>query len=64
MGVWAIVVCTEPFRGLAQLNARARKVPDLDIIVVDHPLGVRPVDQVQELGREVARQVAQLAAQR
>lgn len=62
--MWAIVVCTEPFRTLAELNARAKGIPDLDLIVVPHPLGVRPVDEVEEIGRDVARQIAALAEQR
>jgi hypothetical protein len=59
--VWAIVVCTEPFRALAELNARANGVPELDLVVVPHPLGVRTPAEVEQLGREVAGQIAALA---
>jgi hypothetical protein len=61
-GVWPIVVCTEPFRALAEMNAKAKGLPELDLIVIPHPLGVRPVDAVEQLGREVANRVASLAA--
>jgi hypothetical protein len=60
--VWPIVVCTEPFRALAEMNAKAKGLPGLDLIVIPHPLGVRPVEDVEELGREVARRVAALVA--
>jgi hypothetical protein len=56
-----VVVCTEPFEALARLNARARGVEDLDLIVLPHPMGVRPVDEVRELGREVGERLAALA---
>jgi hypothetical protein len=59
--VWAVVVCTEPFEALARLNARARGAEDLDLVVLPHPLGVRPLDEVRQLGRQVAAHVAALA---
>jgi hypothetical protein len=59
-----VVVCTEPFEALARLNARARGAEDLDLVVLPHPLGVRPVDEVRELGRQVAERVAALAEPR
>lgn len=55
-----MVVCTEPFESLARLNMRARGAEDVDVIVLPHPLGVRPVDEVEELGRGVARRLAEL----
>jgi hypothetical protein len=58
--VWAVVVCTEPFESLARLNARARGAENLDVIVLPHPLGVRLVPEVQELGRLVADRLAAL----
>lgn len=58
--MWSVVICTEPFETLAKLNARARKVEDLDVIVLPHPLGVRPVGEVQQFGREVAERMAAL----
>jgi hypothetical protein len=62
--VWAVVVCTEPFEALARLNARARGAEDLDLVVLPHPLGVRPLDEVRQLGRQVAEHVAALAEPR
>lgn len=55
------MICTEPFRALAELNARAKGVPDLDVLIIPHPLGVRPEAEVELLGREVARLVLDLA---
>ena len=38
-GVAAAVICSEPFLGLAQTQARVFGVPDLQIILIPHPLG-------------------------
>lgn len=59
-GVWAVVVCTEPFESLARLNMRARGAEDVDLIVLPHPLGVRPVDEVREMGKTVAERIVEL----
>lgn len=58
--MWPVVVCTEPFRTLADLNARGKGMAHLDLVVIPHPLGVRPVEQVEEIGRDVARNVLAL----
>ena len=53
-------MCTQPFESLARLNMRARGAEDVDLIVLPHPLGVRPVDEVQEMGRSVAERLVEL----
>lgn len=42
------------------MNAKGRKIPDLELVVVPHPLGTRPPDEIAELGRQVAAQVLEL----
>jgi hypothetical protein len=58
--VWPIVICTEPFEALAAINARANKIPDVDIVVIPHPLGSRRPDEIEELARGIADQVRTL----
>lgn len=38
-GVAAAVVCSEPFVKLAKTQAKVFGVPDLPLIVIQHPLG-------------------------
>ena len=38
-GVAAAVICSEPFVKLAQTQAKVFGVPDLPLIVIQHPLG-------------------------
>ena len=47
---------------LARVNAKGRGIPDLDVIVVPHPLGTRPPDEITELGKDVAARVLDLVA--
>ncbi len=60
--MWPVVICTEPFAGLAAINAKAKKVPDVDLVIVPHPLGSRSENDVQALAKQVAERVAALAA--
>ena len=38
-GVFAAVICSEPFLGLAKNQARIFGVPDLPLLMIPHPLG-------------------------
>jgi hypothetical protein len=58
--VWPIVICTEPFEALAGINARANKVPDVDIVLIPHPLGSRRPDEIQALARQIADRIRAL----
>jgi hypothetical protein len=64
-GTWVVFLCTEPFRALAEVNARALGVADLDIFVVpgNSPLGAREPIEVEELGRRLATHMMTLASQ-
>ena len=46
-GVSAAVICSEPFVKLAKTQARVFGVPDLDLIVIPHPLGGLDMDGVR-----------------
>jgi hypothetical protein len=54
------VICTEPFETLAGINARARQIPDVDLMIVPHPLGSRAPDEITGLARDVAQSVLSL----
>ena len=56
------MICTEPFETLATINAKANNVPDVDIVLIPHPLGSRRPDEIQELARRIADQVRKLGA--
>jgi hypothetical protein len=59
-GVIPILVCTEPFEQLARVNAAGHGLADLHLIVIPHPLGTRPLDEVSELGRSLAPRVLEI----
>ncbi|MBI3966340.1 MAG: hypothetical protein HY329_11970 [Chloroflexi bacterium] len=46
-GVATAVLCSTPFVAMAKAEAAALGLPDLPIIVVDHPLGGQPPDVVE-----------------
>ena len=56
------MICTEPFETLASINAKANNVPDVDIVLIPHPLGSRRPEEVQELAQRIADQVRKLGA--
>ena len=61
--MWPIVICTEPFETLAGINARAKRIPAVDLVIVPHPLGSRTADEIAELARDVAQSVLALVGQ-
>jgi hypothetical protein len=46
-GVRTALVCSEPFLEMARTQARVFGEPDLSLLVVPHPLGGIPVDDVR-----------------
>ena len=59
-GVAAAVICSEPFLGLAQTQARVFGVPDLKIILIPHPLGGLDPDGVKSRADVAAPQAVRL----
>ncbi len=45
---------------MAKITAKGRNIPDLELIVVPHPLGTRPPEEIVELGKDVAARVLEL----
>ena len=54
------MICTEPFETLASINARANAIPDVDIVLIPHPLGSRRPDEIESLARAIADRVRTL----
>ena len=51
-GLTTAVICSEPFRGLGKNQARVFGVPELPLVMIEHPLGGLSLEQVQ--GRALA----------
>ena len=46
-GVPSAVICSEPFLKLGRTQARVLGVPDLPLIIIEHPLGGISIDDVK-----------------
>jgi hypothetical protein len=44
----SVVVCSEPFVGLARAQAKVFGVPDLPLLIIPHPLGGLRLEDVQK----------------
>lgn len=42
------------------MNAKGRNIPDLELVVVPHPIGTRARDEIADIGKQVAAQVLEL----
>ena len=58
----AVLIATDVFLGLAQGEAQAYGYPELPILVIPHPLGVRPEAEVREQAEAKAHELARLFA--
>jgi hypothetical protein len=56
-GVVAIAFGTKAFESLAKLQAKAMGLPDLPIILIEHPLGGIPAEQAVAKAQAIAEQV-------
>lgn len=54
-GIPAALITTTAFRGLAESERETKGVPDLPLLVIDHPLGGEPLDTVAERAAQAAR---------
>ena len=45
-GLFAAVLCTQPFLKLGQAQAKVFGVPDLPLVLIPHPLGGVSLEQV------------------
>ena len=61
-GVPAAVITTAAFRTLAEHERATKGVPDLPLLMVDHPLGGVPLEEVARHAAQAGRALA-VAAQ-
>lgn len=59
-GVPAVLIATDVFLGLARGEAEAYGYPQLPILVIPHPLGVRPQHEVRAWAEEKAEELINL----
>ena len=63
-GVVAAVVCSNAFLKLGQTQARIFGVPDLPLLVIQHPLGGLGLESVKGRAEVAAPQLLKLLAER
>jgi hypothetical protein len=59
-GLTTAVVCSEPFRGLGKNQARVFGVPELPLVMIEHPLGGLSLEQVEGRALAAIPQVVEL----
>ena len=59
-GLIAAVICSTPFEKLGRAQARVLGVPDLPLVMIDHPLGGLAMDRVRGRAAQAAPAVLSL----
>ena len=47
-GILCVLIGTDSFRALAEIEAEARKIKEFKLITLKHPIGGRPTKEVEE----------------
>jgi hypothetical protein len=63
-GLITAVICSTPFEKLGRAQARVLGVPDLPLVMIQHPLGGREIDDVQARAGQAMQKVIQLLQER
>ncbi len=56
-GLTAVVICSTPFEKLGRAQARVFGVPDLPLLVIQHPLGGIDLDGVRARAQQASAAV-------
>lgn len=59
-GIPTVLVVSDAFRKLAELQANVKGPADLRLVVIQHPLGGLPEEDVDERARDAAQQFLEL----
>ncbi len=59
-GLFAAVICSDPFLKLGKAQARVFGVPDLPLVMIAHPLGGLSLEQVEGRALVAIPRVAEL----
>ena len=63
-GVSSAVICSKPFLQLGRNQARVLGVPDLPLIIIEHPLGGIPLDGVKARADAALPQLLEMMRER
>ena len=47
-GVPCVLISTDSFRTLAEIEAEARKIKEFKLIALTHPIGGRPTEEIEK----------------
>ena len=59
-GLTTAVICSTPFEKLGRAQARVLGVPDLPLVMIEHPLGGLALDDVRARAAQAAPVVVEL----
>ena len=59
-GLTTAVICSTPFEKLGRAQARVFGVPDLPLVMIEHPLGGLAMDDVRARAAQAAPRVVDL----
>ncbi len=59
-GKLAMTICSTAFLGMGKLQSRALGMPQMPIVVIDHPFGSRSRDEVRAIAATCADEMARL----
>ena len=59
-GLITAVICSTPFEKLGRAQARVLGVPDLPLVMIEHPLGGLAMDDVRARAAQAAPAVVEL----
>ncbi len=62
-GKLAMTICSTAFVGMGKLQSRALGMPQMPIVVIDHPFGSRSREEVRGIAEHCADEMAKLTGQ-
>jgi hypothetical protein len=63
-GLITAVICSTPFEKLGRAQARVLGVPDLPLVMIQHPLGGLEIDDVKARAEQAMQKVVELLKER
>jgi hypothetical protein len=63
-GLITAVICSTPFEKLGRAQARVLGVPDLPLVMIQHPLGGLEIDDVKARAEQAMQKVIALLQER
>ena len=63
-GLTTAVICSKPFEKLGRAQAKVLGVPDLPLVMIDHPLGGLAIERVRDRAAQASPAVLALLRER